>query len=192
MCSSLTQTAFCILLLVGTGLAIASLLTPAWRGYSLKQAIHSFEKKDYTLGLITAYCGEGDVKACADAFDKKQVWEKTAIICIVGAIVTCVLALAWTCVMCFACCCKSCLAPPLPVLTGLATIFMGIGVTVYGVMARTDFDITKIPKNLEQVYGGSKFGYSMWLGLASVACLFVDTILGIILTKIYEGYSTAV
>ena len=124
-------------------------------------------------------------------FQKKEAWEKTAIICIVGAICACVLAMAWSCVMCFACCCKSCLVPPLPVLTGLATILMGIGVLVYGVMARTNFDITKIPQNLQDLTDDSKFGYSMWLGLAAVACLFIDTILGIILTKIYEGYSTA-
>ncbi len=67
MCSSVVQTVLCLVLVIGTGLAVASLLTPAWRNYSLKEARDSLEHGDFSLGLITSLCGES--RDCAEAFD---------------------------------------------------------------------------------------------------------------------------
>ncbi|MCP4600360.1 MAG: hypothetical protein GY847_07480, partial [Proteobacteria bacterium] len=122
-------------------------------------------------------------------FQKKATWQKAGLALMLLGLMCCCAAMVWSCVVCFACFCKACLTPPLPILTGLATLFFLIGVTIVGVKTKTNpfGDIGGVGDVKTSVTGldaKNDIGYSMWLGIGAIVVMFVDTIIGIILVKV--------
>lgn len=104
--------------------------------------------------------------------------------CLVASLAFCALAFVWSCIACCMCCCKSCLTPPLPIFAGCACILDIIGVTLYGVKSGQSLGTMPITvQSWQDLERNGDFGYSMWIGIAAIGVLFVDTLIGIIIIK---------
>ncbi|KAK0395926.1 hypothetical protein QR680_001489 [Steinernema hermaphroditum] len=181
MCGTILKVAFIVTVAVGTSATIVSMFTPGWQ--------QSKSGGGPSMGIISYNCGSGsnqaNVNDCNQWWNNKEPWEKAVIAFMILALLFEIFILGWAILSCFAFCCPSIFAP-LPVLSGLVTIFLIIAISIYG--AKNHDKIGHAPQNNAQMSNVDQVGYSFWIGIFALIVMALATIIGCVVTATMKAY----
>uniref|UniRef100_A0A1I7YZF2 Lipoma HMGIC fusion partner-like 2 protein n=1 Tax=Steinernema glaseri TaxID=37863 RepID=A0A1I7YZF2_9BILA len=174
MCGTILKVGFIVIVAIGTAATAVSMFTPGWQ--------RSENAKGPSMGIISYNCGtendQANVNECKDWWNNKEPWEKAVIAFMILALIFEIFILGWAIVSFFAFCCPSIFAP-LPVLCGMATVFLIIAIAIYGAK---NHDKIGIVQEMSQPHDMNQIGYSFWIGVFATIVMALSTIIGCVIT----------